>query len=329
MKNILKIAKEILALADATNNYDLYTDQPLMLRGKPNDQNPNMGMDESTQGVYEGVDMSRKRYDQLDFMTENRDWLDDEALAEAAYDARAGSKKVAEKVYHGTSLDNAQSILQKGFVSGIGMSSSPNDNFVFVSPQKAVARHFASDNIRIKQPVILVAELQGKILDLKKSMADYEAFGIVSDLLNARPKQPKIEDEYDEKLLIAALKQNSYSGFSYKDSNAGNRLTYCVIPAALKPINFEQVKTAQEYNFDEDFRYYYKNPKGTGERIPEAVYGLDSDALPSDELIVHDLINTSPQKRDRDETEKYLTTDQPLCREKYWKEKINPMEHSV
>lgn len=146
-------------------------------------------------------------------------------------------------VYHGTSAENAEKILRKGFVpaAGIGMSSNPNSTFIFVSESKKVAEHFTINNTRIKEPAIVTANLSGKILEVNKSLHDYEAFGIVSDLLNARPKKSEFEGEYDEHRIILALKKSGYSGFSFKDKPASNKVVYAVSPNMLKPISIEKI----------------------------------------------------------------------------------------
>ena len=86
-----KCEKVIGQIASGTN------DMPPMSRGKPNSENPDVGMDESQQKMYDGKDRSNKRYDQLGIVTKERDWLDNEEIIEDLVDTRAphpvGSKK--------------------------------------------------------------------------------------------------------------------------------------------------------------------------------------------------------------------------------------------
>jgi len=104
------------------------------------------------------------------------------------------------------------------------------------------------------------------------------------------------------------------------------------------------------FSHEDALEYYYNNPKGKGDTIDEAIFsGIDKpaerikqdfplsftnieDMLPAlksqPEELLPVLKNKTKDYR-RDETEKYLTTDQPLYNKRYWQEKTNPMQHSV
>ena len=75
---IQRLANEIISVKFSGNNYDM----PVMMRGKPNDENPGIGMTEPVQKMYDGVDRSKKKYDQKEIIRKKRDWLDDERILE-------------------------------------------------------------------------------------------------------------------------------------------------------------------------------------------------------------------------------------------------------
>lgn len=139
----------------------------------------------------------------------------------------------ATNVYHGTSKVNAESIRAKGYMAGggIGMSSTPNDTFVFTSPDKASATFYAKDNFRNKEGTeVLSAQVRGGIFELNGRMPDYVAFGAIRDALGL-PTDSK--GTYDEKAIKKALVDNGYAGFSFRDSNAGGRKVIAVLPESL------------------------------------------------------------------------------------------------
>ena len=170
--NYEKIAEEIIA----SGNYDM----PLMSRGKPNDENPDAGMDEARQKVYDGPD-SHNKYDQLKIITKERDWLDNEEIVEDLVDTRAPHIGSADAYPHTTN----------------------------------------------------------------------------------------------------------------------------------------------------DADYYYNNPKGTGDGIPGLPIDEEAMKLKVDEKLINQPEEVKEDKYRRDETQKYLTFDQPLYNKRYWNEKIEPMKHSV
>lgn len=178
-----------------------------------------------------------------EFITDVRDISKEEVS-----NATLGSKVTASVAFHGTSIDNANNIMENGFITGkeVGMSNTPNEVFIFVSPSKGTAEYFAKDNSRIQEPAVVEVEVVGNIYDLNKSVPDYKAFGLISDILGARPENPTMEGEYDEKLIAETLKAKGYVGFSFKDSNANNRLAYAVLPEVLKPVKVTALeKTAK------------------------------------------------------------------------------------
>ena len=84
-KELIKgLAEEIISVKFSGNNYDI----PVMMRGKPNDDNPSIGMGEAVQKMYDGVDKTKKRYDQKEIMNKKRDWIDDERLLEEFLEKR-------------------------------------------------------------------------------------------------------------------------------------------------------------------------------------------------------------------------------------------------
>lgn len=87
IKNLASIVKLVIAQI---------TDIAPMLRGKPNKDNPDVGMDEAEQKMYDGVD---KRYDQLKIIRKERDWLDNEKIIEDLVDERAPTNPVASDAY--------------------------------------------------------------------------------------------------------------------------------------------------------------------------------------------------------------------------------------
>lgn len=89
------------------------------------------------------------------------------------------------------------------------------------------------------------------------------------------------------------------------------------IQDGLKLVDLINKKKSQKYTDDLS---YFEDPKGKGQKIPEAIKGIDKErAKIQDELIVREVIKTEPYHRD--ETQKYLPADQKLYRDYYWKEK--------
>jgi hypothetical protein len=79
-----------------------------------------------------------------------------------------------------------------------------------------------------------------------------------------------------------------------------------------------------------DVDYYYSNPKGTGDAIPDGL-PIDEEALKLkvDEPLINPYEKIKEKDYKRDNTQKYILQDQKLFNKRYWDEKIEPMKHSV
>lgn len=111
------------------------------------------------------------------------------------------------------------------------MSGSPNKNFIFVSPSKYSADYYGKNNLRNKKSAVVKGFVEGKIFNLEKSLADYEAFGEITKRLGMKLNN----GFYDEKMILKELEKQGYAGFSFKDKIAGNREAFAVNPKYLKP----------------------------------------------------------------------------------------------
>jgi hypothetical protein len=82
---------------------------------------------------------------------------------------------------------------------------------------------------------------------------------------------------------------------------------------------------------DNELEYYHKNPKGKGEILSDAIFAVDEGAMRmrNNEDLVNNIYVKDDSEYHRDETQKYPTNEQPIYRDKYWKENISPMDHSV
>lgn len=82
------------------------------------------------------------------------------------------------KIYHGTSLDIAQSIKKRGFHKvnkhNIGLSSTRFfDKATFFTTTKSGAMWYATQNIRYKEPAIIICDYNpGKIFDYGRKQTD-------------------------------------------------------------------------------------------------------------------------------------------------------------
>jgi len=146
---------------------------------------------------------------------------------------QGGSAPTISTVYHGTTREVAKYMQENGLASNTsrqGISSQANEVFTFVSPSKTSATFYAKGNTRNADPVVVKMQVQGKLYEVQKRMADYEAFG------NFARKHGIIDEKtgiYDYTVIAAKLRELGYSGISFKDANAGGRIAYAVLPEFL------------------------------------------------------------------------------------------------
>ena len=141
---------------------------------------------------------------------------------------------IIRQVYHGTSKQSADYIRQHGLMTpkrDIGMSSQANDIFTFVTTSKTGAKYYVQDNFRVKNPDLIQMQLTGKLYEIKKAMPDYKAFGEVARTLGVIHEDGH---SYDYKEIAQALKSSGYSGVSFRDANANNRISMAVLPDFLR-----------------------------------------------------------------------------------------------
>lgn len=137
------------------------------------------------------------------------------------------------RVYHGTSESKLPSIMRSGIRPGLskGMSSRSDEDFVYVTKTRRSAMWFASNNTRWSDPVVIAANLSGKILETSGS-SDMEAFDEACRKLGV----PYVNDErkiMDLKKLRQAMVKNGYGGISYKDRQGNGGIAIAALPESL------------------------------------------------------------------------------------------------
>jgi hypothetical protein len=149
-----------------------------------------------------------------------------------------------------------------------------------------------------------------------RSHVTYDQVGLFNKCKNKK----KICDWIDEETLlqdIERVSKKSYLDQSYSENLHGSS---------------PGVPGQRSYPFsDEDaLEYYYKNPKGKGDAIPVSTFlGIDKPAeriiqdIPLGTTEIQEVLPLLKDKvrENRDNLDQYPTTDQPLYRDKYWKDK--------
>lgn len=193
---------------------------------------------------------------------------------EADYARFLSKKKVVSEpimVYHGTSLENANKIKTEGFKTGTGkgVSGLPSNDFIYVTENKNSANKYVSDRLSIKNPTVVDASFDGKILDIQGKMADFEAFGKASEQLGIPLKNGHI---LDMPAIKKEMEKQGYSAIRFSDKYQNGTKAIAVIPEKLsqktpKVPSLEQ--EAKKYKSAEDFVKAQGTPvyHGTGEKF--------------------------------------------------------------
>lgn len=142
------------------------------------------------------------------------------------------------KIYHGTSLENANKIKKEGFKVGVGkgVSGEPSKDFVFASGNKSGASSYVNDRLGIKNPTVVEGNFTGKILEVKSKMSDTEAFGEASKMLGVPLKigpsgKPTI---LDIEAIKKVMKEQGYGAIKFKDMYANGKEAYAILPENIK-----------------------------------------------------------------------------------------------
>lgn len=130
------------------------------------------------------------------------------------------------KLYHVTSMNNANNIIQNGFDSGKidnGISSESSNEFIYLG-DKSVALYFYNNHSRGNNNII-ECSINGEILNIPLKTSDFGAMASIYDHFNIEIDSNRTVDEsFVKKLLF----KNGYIGFSFKDKYANNKLVYAI-----------------------------------------------------------------------------------------------------
>lgn len=135
-------------------------------------------------------------------------------------------------VYHGASEQSIEYIKKNGLITkhrSLGMSSTANDTFTFVTTSKSGAKKYANENTRNKGGAVVKMILSGVLYNVNGVVPDYVAFGTVAKEFNIMHG-----DLYDYNEIASALEKNGYAGLKFRDRNANGRISMAVLPKYLE-----------------------------------------------------------------------------------------------
>ena len=143
-----------------------------------------------------------------------------------------------QKVYHGTSAENASKISQEGFKigAGKGVSSQVSTDFVYATGNKPSASKYVSDRLGIKNPTVIEVNFSGKTLEIQGKMADFEAFGEASKKLGVplgigSQGKPTM---LDIPAIQKAMREQGYSAIGFSDRYANGSKALAILPGQIK-----------------------------------------------------------------------------------------------